>query len=117
MGLPNDITGFCVQCHKFGIKRAEINEIAENLDAAVIWTTAVSRHGSHLVLVVPDFCTGLGVKCINMAKRSRHIHDAIYDDGRSLKRFLDLGLKNPRNVEVLDIITPDLPGRMKARLR
>ena len=88
----------------------------ENLDAAIIGTTAVSRHRTHLVLVVPNFCAGLGVEGVNMTERRRDIHDAVQDNGRSLKRFLDVGLENPRDVQVLHIVTVDVPRGVKARL-
>jgi len=35
--------------------------VAENLDTAIIGTTAIVRHRTHLVLVVPNFCAGLSV--------------------------------------------------------
>ncbi len=77
VALPGDIAGFCVQCHKLGIKRGEVDEVAEHLDTAVIGTTAIGRHRSHLVLVVPNFCASLRVEGVNMTERRRHIHDAV----------------------------------------
>jgi len=33
------------------------------------------------------------------------------------QRFLNVGLENPRDAEVLHIVAPNFPGRVKARLR
>src|ERR1700722_10761901 len=54
VGFPDDIAGLCIQRHQLGIQRAEIDEIAEHLDAAIVGTAAVRRHRSHLVIVVPE---------------------------------------------------------------
>src|ERR1035437_3811999 len=116
IALPDYSACFCVQSHQFGVKRGKIDEVAENLDAAIVWTTAVSRYWSHLVIIVPELYARFGVKRINMAERRRHIHDAIDDNRRSLKRFLDVRLEDPGDVQILHVVAPDLPGRMKARL-
>src|ERR1700738_1015662 len=51
-----------------------------------------------------------------MAERRRPIHDAGDNDGRSLQRFLDVRLENPRDVHVLYVDALDLSGGMKTSL-
>ncbi len=68
------------------------------------------------MIIVPELCAGFSVERIDMAERRRHIHDAVDDDRRSLQRFLDIGLENPRDVQIFHILAQDLPGRMKACL-
>src|SRR3979411_2723229 len=51
-----------------------------------------------------------------MAERRRHIPGAGDNDGRSLQRFLDVRLEDPRDVQVLYVVALDLSGGMKARL-
>ena len=51
-----------------------------------------------------------------MAERGRHIHHAVDDDRRGLQRFLDVGLEDPGDVQVLDVVAIDLLGGIKARL-
>ena len=116
VGLPGNLAGLCLQSHKLGVKRGNVDEVAENLDAAIVGTAAVRRHQSHLVIVVPELRAGFRVERIDMAERGRHIHDAVDDDGRSLQRFLDVGLENPGDVQVLDVAAIDLSRGMKARL-
>ena len=117
LGLPGYLAGLRLQGHKLGIERGDVDHIAENLDAAIVGTAAISRDRSHLVIIVPELLAGLGVKRIDMAERRRHIHDAIDDDRRSLQRFLDIGLEDPGDMQVLHVVAVDLFGRIKARLR
>jgi hypothetical protein len=65
---------------------------------------------------VPELYAGFSVKRIDVAERRRHKHDSIDNDGRSLQRFLDVRLEDPRDVQVLYVVAPDLSGGMKARL-
>ena len=116
VGLPGNLAGLGLQGHEFGIKRGDVDHIAENLDPAIVGTAAVGRDRSHLVIIVPELHAGLGVERVDMAERRRHIHDAIDDDRRSLQRFLDVGLEDPGDVQVLHVVAVDLFGRIKARL-
>ncbi len=116
VALPDHGARLRIQGHELGIKGSNINEVAENLDAAVVGTAAVSRYRSHLVIIVPELYAGFCIKRIDMAERRRHIHDAVDDDRRRLQRFLDIGLEDPGDVQALYGVAVDLLGRMKSRL-
>ena len=51
-----------------------------------------------------------------MAERGRDKHHAVNDDRRCLERFLDVGLEDPGDVQVLYIVAADLLARIEARL-
>ena len=111
VGLPDDVAGLCIQRHELGVERGKIDAVAENLDAAIVGTAAIGRYRPHLVTVVPELRAGLGVKRVDMAERRRHKHDAVDDDRRSLQQFLDVGLEDPGDVQVLYVVAIDLLGR------
>ncbi len=116
VALPGYFAGLGLQGHQLGIKRGDVDHVAENLDAAIVGTAAVGRDRSHLVIIVPELHAGLGVERVDMAERRRHIHHAIDDDRRSLQQFLDVGLEDPCDVQILDVVAVDLLGRIKAGL-
>ena len=68
VGLPDNLAGLCIQRHQLGVERGYVDEIAENLDAAIVGTAAVSRDQSHLVIIVPELLAGFGVERIDMAE-------------------------------------------------
>jgi hypothetical protein len=92
VGRPDDIADLGVQRDQLGSQRGEIDEITENLDAAIVRNAAIGSDRAHLVSVVPELDTGLSVERVDVTRRD--IHDAVDDDGRRLQRFLDVGLEN-----------------------
>lgn len=116
VGAPDHVAGLGIQRDQLGVERGKVDAITQHLDAAIVWTAAIDGDRSHLVIVVPELPAGLGIERIDVTERRRHEHDAINDDRRSLERFLDVGLEDPGDVQVLDVAACDLLGRIKTRL-
>jgi hypothetical protein len=69
------------------------------------------------VFVVPILLARLGIERIDVVESSRHIHDAMRNDRRCRKHFLDLGLKNPGGAEFahirrVDLLAQEISGLM-----
>src|SRR5262249_11798711 len=61
VGLPHDAPSLGIEREKLRIERGEIDFIAVDRDAAVIWAAAIGRDRTHVMLVVPILLAGFGV--------------------------------------------------------
>jgi hypothetical protein len=68
------------------------------------------------VIIVPEHFARLGVERIDVAERRCHKHDPVDHDWRRFQGFLDVGLENPCDVQVLHVVPVDLLCGVKARL-
>jgi hypothetical protein len=66
---------------------------------------------------MPKLGASLGVERVDVAERGGDVHHTADDDRRSLERFLDLRLKNPRGMKLGDVGDVDLAVRIEPRLR
>src|SRR5262249_13871362 len=78
VGLPHDASSLGIEREKLRIERGEINFIAVDRDAAVIWAAAIGRDRTHVMLVVPILLAGLSVKCIDVIEGGGDVHHAVY---------------------------------------
>ena len=66
--------------------------------------------GRHPMFVRPQRATGRGIKRDHIARRTRHVHDAVDDNRRGL-HLLAMHLVDPLDAQTLDVLARDLLER------